>query len=123
VGKVPWKPKTICSYPDCYELCHDRYCDKHKRQVAREQNKTNSKIYTYRWRKASKVYLKDNPLCANCRKEGRLTPATEVDYIIPHNGDMKLFWDRSNWQGLCKKCHSIKTALEDGGFGNAPRHP
>ena len=31
---------------------------------------------------------------------------------------MELFWDSSNWQGLCAKCHGIKTASEDGGFGN-----
>ncbi|WP_347489251.1 hypothetical protein ABDB91_18775 [Desulfoscipio sp. XC116] len=46
---MPWKPKTICSYPGCSELCHDRYCAKHKKLVVREQNKSNSKIYTYRW--------------------------------------------------------------------------
>jgi 5-methylcytosine-specific restriction protein A len=34
---------------------------------------------------------------------------------------MVLFWDRSNWQGLCHPCHSAKTATEDGGFGNARR--
>lgn len=116
---MPWKPKTICSYPGCNELCHDRYCAKHKKLVAREQNKSNSKIYTYQWRRTSKAFLKEHPLCVHCEKEGRLTPATEVDHIIPHNGDMKLFWDRSNWQALCKKCHSVKTAAEDGGFGNA----
>lgn len=81
----------------------------------------NSKIYNNRWRKASKAYLKDNPLCVHCKKEDRLTPATEVDHIIPHGGDMKRFWDKSNWQSLCKKCHSKKTALEDGGFGNTPK--
>ncbi|WP_232338165.1 MULTISPECIES: HNH endonuclease [Bordetella] len=30
----------------------------------------------------------------------------------------RLFWDTSNWQGLCWSCHSIKTAREDGGFGH-----
>ena len=40
-----------------------------------------------------------------------------VDHIIPHKGDKVLFWDRSNWQPLCKTCHDTKTAREDGGFG------
>lgn len=32
---------------------------------------------------------------------------------------MALFWDKvNNWMGLCKPCHSKKTATEDGGFGN-----
>ena len=120
---MPWEPKTICRYPDCHELCDGRYCDKHKQQVTKEQNKANSKIYTYQWRKASKTFLKDNPLCVHCEREGRLTPSMEVDHIIPHNGNMNLFWDKRNWQALCKKCHSTKTALEDGGFGNTPKRP
>lgn len=59
--------------------------------------------------------------------------AEEVDHIIPHRlgaaldgGDVEmiqaaqaLFWDSSNWQGLCSTCHKAKTAREDGGFGNA----
>nr|DAE96978.1 MAG TPA: HNH endonuclease [Caudoviricetes sp.] len=49
---------------------------------------------------------------------GEIVPATEVDHIIPHRGDQKLFWDMSNWQALCHNCHSAKTAREDGGFGN-----
>ena len=32
-----------------------------------------------------------------------------IDHIIPHRGDPILFWDRSNWQPLCKDCHDHKT--------------
>lgn len=42
--------------------------------------------------------------------------ATVVDHIIPHKGDQYLFWDRSNWQPLCKLCHDRKTATEDSQF-------
>ncbi|MGI6057135.1 MAG: HNH endonuclease [Bilifractor sp.] len=31
---------------------------------------------------------------------------------VPHP-DQKIFWDRSNWQALCKKCHDKKTGQED----------
>jgi 5-methylcytosine-specific restriction protein A len=58
-----------------------------------------------------------NPLCVTCQGEGRVEAATVVDHIIPHRGDQKLFWGRSNWQSLCKRHHDIKTASEDGGFG------
>nr|WP_292832122.1 HNH endonuclease signature motif containing protein [Mesorhizobium sp.] len=34
---------------------------------------------------------------------------------------MRLFWDRSNWQPLCKPCHDRKTATSDGGFGREGR--
>ena len=39
---------------------------------------------------------------------------------LPHQGDQALFWNASNWQALCKRCHDAKTAREDGGFGNRP---
>jgi 5-methylcytosine-specific restriction protein A len=44
--------------------------------------------------------------------------ATVVDHIVPHKGDKVKFWDSSNWQSLCKRCHDAKTATEDGGFGH-----
>ena len=45
--------------------------------------------------------------------EGRLVKATVVDHVTPHRGDKKLFWDESNWQALCKRCHDKKTMTED----------
>jgi 5-methylcytosine-specific restriction protein A len=54
-------------------------------------------------------------------EKGKVVGATVVDHIIPHKGDMGLFWDKANWQSLCKPCHDSKTRLEDGGFGNVPR--
>jgi 5-methylcytosine-specific restriction protein A len=64
-------------------------------------------------------YLARHPLCADpFGVHGvRVVAATEVDHIVPHKGDMTLFWNAANWQGLCKDCHSRKTATEDGGFG------
>lgn len=38
--------------------------------------------------------------------------ATVVDHIIPHRGNMELFWRRENWQPLCEKHHNVKTAKE-----------
>ena len=36
-----------------------------------------------------------------------------LDHIVPHKGDMKVFWDRANWQGLCDRCDkTIKRPLE-----------
>ncbi|NLK27787.1 MAG: HNH endonuclease, partial [Clostridiales bacterium] len=51
---MPWKPKTICSYPGCQTLTRARYCDEHKKQVTKEQNLKSSRLYTYQWRKTSK---------------------------------------------------------------------
>lgn len=74
-----------------------------------------SRGYNARWRKARITFLGDNPLCAYCLKAGRPKPATLVDHIVPHKGDMALFWDTSNWQSLCAPCHnSLKQAEEHG---------
>lgn len=74
--------------------------------------------YGYKWQQARAGFLKKHPLCVYCLKKDKVTAATDVDHIIPHKGDMDLFWQRSNWQPLCGSCHSAKTAREDGGFGN-----
>jgi 5-methylcytosine-specific restriction enzyme A len=76
--------------------------------------------YGPRWQKFSKSYLAAHPLCVDpFHVHGEvLVPATEADHIIPHKGDMVLFWAiDTNVQGLCKPCHSTKTASE-GGFGH-----
>jgi hypothetical protein len=37
--------------------------------------------------------------------KGKVAAAKIVDHVIPHKGNLKLFWDRANWQPLCKACH------------------
>ncbi|WP_112310348.1 HNH endonuclease signature motif containing protein [Pseudogemmobacter bohemicus] len=71
--------------------------------------------YDSKWEKARLGFLGSHPTCS-CG-----AVATVVDHIVPHKGDKKLFWDRSNWQPLCASCHNRKTATEDGGFGRPAR--
>jgi 5-methylcytosine-specific restriction protein A len=78
--------------------------------------------YDHRWRRYAKRFLKLHPLCAECEKRGETTAAEVVDHLIPHKGNMILFWDPTNHQPLCKRDHDVKTAREDGGFGRAVTH-
>lgn len=78
----------------------------------------STRLYGHKWRLARGQFLRENPLCVHCLEERLTVAATDVDHKIPHRGDMTLFWDRANWQSLCKSHHSKKTATEDGGFGN-----
>jgi 5-methylcytosine-specific restriction enzyme A len=51
---------------------------------------------------------------------GKDVAATVVDHVVPHKGDLELFWDQSNWQGVCKACHdSSKKLQEHRGFSPA----
>ena len=45
---------------------------------------------------------------------------TVLDHIVPHRGVAALYWDQSNWQGLCVTCHGSKTAREVWGRGSLP---
>ncbi len=73
--------------------------------------------YGSRWRAARAAYLVKHPVCVLCLATGRVTMATVVDHVQPHKGDRELFWEESNWQALCKRCHDTKTAREDGRWG------
>lgn len=76
---------------------------------------TTERGYGYRWQKARERYLMNHPLCVYCERNGAVTVATVLDHIRPHRGDQGLFWDKSNWQGLCASCHSsVKQAEESG---------
>jgi 5-methylcytosine-specific restriction enzyme A len=80
--------------------------------MAHRQSSTK-RGYNERWKKARATYLKHHPLCAMCAQQGRTTIAVLVDHIKPHKGDSGLFWDKTNWQSLCKHCHdSIKQRIE-----------
>lgn len=112
---MPSRPNTPCRHPGCAALVPygTKYCDKHKPLHPEEVRSATARGYGRAWQKASKQFLEAHPLCVRCMAEGRYTKATVVDHIVPHRGDRKLFWDRSNWQALCKPCHDRKTRTED----------
>lgn len=78
-----------------------------------KRTNANARGYGRRWQKARAGYLAEHPLCLCCLKDGVTEAATVVDHVIPHRGDEGLFWDRANWQPLCKRCHDTKTMTED----------
>ena len=60
--------------------------------------------------------LREMPLCVKCKEQGRVTPAEELDHVMPlckGGSDTP-----DNRQALCASCHKAKTA-ED--FGHKPR--
>ena len=108
---MPRTPRRPCRFPGCPNLCDSGvYCREHLQySTDRVRGSADARGYNAEWRRARKAFLQKHPLCAECRQNGRLTPATVVDHIIPHRGDRTLFWDENNWQPLCKGCHDQKT--------------
>jgi len=86
--------------------------------MKRSRPSARKRGYTGKWERESKDFLAlpENRYCVcGC---GRV--ADVVDHRIPHKGDMRLFWDRSNWQPMHRRCNSRKAVLREGAFGNAP---
>ena len=112
---MPYKPSKPCAHPGCPALipANSKYCDKHKPLHPEEARSAAKRGYGSKWQKARKQFLAANPLCVECLKEGRYVKATDVDHVVPHRGDLKLFWDRGNWQALCHSHHSIKTGTQE----------
>lgn len=108
------KIQRPCRNVGCRNLTTTSYCETCKRPKE-DRPSAHRRGYNYKWQKASKVFLSHNPLCRHCEKEDKIVLATVVDHVIPHKGDMKLFWDIENWQSLCSSCHNRKTAKEDMG--------
>ena len=86
------------------------------------------------WKQLRLDQLAKQPLCVFCSQAGKLTPATVVDHITPHKGNLDLFFDPDNLQSLCKLHHDsakqkaeIKTlnhiGCDTSGFPIDPDHP
>ena len=112
---MPRMPDHPCAHPGCPRLVRhgEKYCEAHRALHPGEVRSATTRGYNGEWRKARTAFLHAHPFCAECMKRGVFTKATVVDHITPHRGDYNLFWDRSNWQSLCKGCHDVKTGKED----------
>lgn len=112
---MPSKALRPCKHPGCAVLTRDAsgYCETHRtetRAYERYRGSARERGYNREWEKESKAFLRLHPLCVECEREGKYMPAQVVDHIIPHRGNKALFWDKSNWQPLCKHHHDQKTA-------------
>ena len=77
-----------------------------------ERANSNYSFYnSWAWRKVSKLFLLENPLCLHCQAIGIDTPAKVTDHITPINkGGDKL--EQNNFQPLCESCHNKKSSSE-----------
>lgn len=78
-----------------------------------QRDNAHDRGYDRRWKRARGHFLRQHFYCWGCGAIGVKRKADTVDHIIPHRGDLRLFWDRNNWQPACAWHHnSIKPELE-----------
>lgn len=63
--------------------------------------------YDNRWLRASESFAREHPFCEFCLRDNpdSVSLGEVTDHVIPHRGDMVLFWDMTNWQRLCCAHH------------------
>jgi hypothetical protein len=63
-----------------------------------------------KWKALRRSFLRQEPWCVMCAREGRRTPATVVDHIAGHQDPawQARFYDPDNLQGLCHAHHNSK---------------
>jgi 5-methylcytosine-specific restriction protein A len=107
---MPYKPKRPCAFPGCGRLAESKqHCAEHKKAANKHYNQyerdpESNKRYGRAWKRIRDRYIKPHPLCEECEKQGRLTPAEEVHHILPlsKGGGNEAY----NLMSLCKSCHS-----------------
>lgn len=113
-------PNTICpcgfSVPKGVKCtCRQKAATARQKANDEKRGTPEQRGYTEEWRTESKAFLAlpGHEWCAcGC---GR--PANMVDHIKAPKGDMRLFWDRSNWQPYNGLCNRRKAIRQEGGFG------
>jgi len=105
--------KRFCNYFGCGVLVDNGYCEKHRKSEAQRQyqaDKEHRGQYDRRWRSFRLSYLREHPLCVDCQQANKMSPAYEVHHIKKLRDYPDLKFDDANLMGLCKPCHSIRTA-------------
>lgn len=121
---MPSLPLRKCGEGGCKALVESGRCAKHRGNYEQQRNvdPLRSLYRTARWRDTRATVIKRDPICKigiRCVKTfGRRMPSTDADHKRRAR-DVDDFFDMNNLQGACHADHSLKTASEDGGFGNS----
>ena len=106
---MPTKPKRPCSYPGCPNLTNGQYCADHTTIARRQYDKYEraadvNRKYGRAWKRIRDRHISQHPLCEECIKVGKMTPAAEVHHKTPiSQGGTHA---RENLMSLCRSCHN-----------------
>jgi len=116
---MPFAPPRVCGCGHVVPYgqlcgCQKRAAAERKKRFDLKRPSARERGYTAEWETERRKYLSANPNCARCGQ-----PANVVDHIQPHKGNQRLFWNRANWQALCRTCHNSHKQREERGHGHA----
>ncbi|PHM20947.1 MAG: restriction endonuclease [Curvibacter sp. PD_MW3] len=109
---MPISAPRPCTYPGCGALVRDGSgrCEKHPRPSWSKQPNAPKRVTGRRLQAMRESLFNRDPLCAECRRHGRVRLATQRDHKVPlAEGGTD---DSTNEQGLCDYCHKEKTLAE-----------
>lgn len=113
---MPKLPPRPCTAPRCKEMAVKAgKCVKHyvkpKAWVSSESKTAAERGYGPEWRKLRKrIMARDTHLCQECKRNGIMTQAKEVDHIV--NKASGGTDEDDNLEAICTPCHKKKTILE-----------
>lgn len=109
---MPGRPARECTYPGCKTLVRDGSgrCVSHPQIAWSRDAPPPERIRGRRLQAMRRQLFRNDPLCVECAKAGRVTLATIRDHVIPlaEGGED----DQDNTQGLCVACHDVKSQVE-----------
>jgi 5-methylcytosine-specific restriction protein A len=114
------RPARPCSQPGCPALVtREARCPTHERaHEASDRQRRGSATqrgYGKDWQEVSRPYLKANPWCARCQREGRGQVQARVvgHKVAIRDGGERM--NPRNWESLCVSCNT-KQAHDDGAY-------
>src|SRR5581483_1009480 len=116
---MPQRAQRPCNQPGCPKLATaNGRCEQHQAVTAnwdRERKRDAIALLygTARWQATRAIVLIRDLLCKNCG----IRRSTDCDHVerarlIVQKYGVDGFFDPARCQGLCHKCHSIKTSTE-----------
>lgn len=107
---MPNRSLRPCNSPGCPELVSSGRCEKHRKQVNIDYNRTRrnrdtEKFYNSAlWQRVRQQKRNMNPLCEQCEQDGKVVPVAHVHHRIPiEKGGARTHLD--NLISLCETCH------------------
>jgi 5-methylcytosine-specific restriction protein A len=106
---VPNRPKRL-QLPGEKHRREERAIERRRYDNTPERAQDKAFYCSAAWRRLRAAHLTESPLCADCKNEGIIEPATQVDHVKDRKDHPELALDQSNLRSLCLSHHSRKTA-------------